>query len=87
MKPRLHPHAADRLEVRGVSEDEVIDAVETGETAPAFFGRTQFKKTFAFNAEWRSRHYATKTVEAYAVYEDGGWLVITTIVKYGGRLP
>jgi hypothetical protein len=29
-----------------------------------------------------ARRYQTKQVEAYAVAEDGDWLVITVVVKY-----
>lgn len=85
MKVRLHQHALDRLLTRGVSEAEVIETVETGESKPANLGRMQFSKTFEFDAVWRDRRYATKTVEAYAVDEEG-WLVITVIVKFGGRI-
>jgi len=30
----------------------------------------------------RCLRYSTKQVEAYAVEEGGGWLVITVLVKY-----
>jgi hypothetical protein len=86
MKSRLHPHASDRLAMRGASEFEVINTVESGEPTPANLGRIRYTKTFHFNAEWRGRQYATKTIEAYAVNEEG-WLVITVIVKFGGRMP
>jgi hypothetical protein len=50
--------------------------------ASARFGRTAFRRNFAFGADWRGRRYQTKQVEAYAVEEDGDWLVITVLVKY-----
>jgi hypothetical protein len=85
VSPRLHAHAATQIAVRGATEAEVIDAVETGETAPARYARTQFRKTFSFNGERAGKRYTTKTVEAYAVNENG-WLVITVLVKFGGRV-
>jgi hypothetical protein len=81
MNVRLHPHAQERVAERGATEEEVIATVREGETFPAKFGRTGFRRNFVFDGEWLGRRYATKQVEAYAVEEDG-WLVITVIVKY-----
>ncbi len=66
MNVRLHPHAAARLIERGATEEEVVNAVETGEKFSAKFGRTGFRRNFAYNGQWRGRHYATKQVEAIA---------------------
>ncbi len=81
MRVRLHPHAFERLVERGATEAEVIACVQDGERFPARFARIGFRRNFAFNAEWRGRHYTTKQIEAYCIEEDG-WLVITVIVKY-----
>jgi len=81
MKVRLHPHASERLAERGASEAEVIASVQEGERFVAKFGRTGFRRNFAFNAEWHGHHYSTKQIEAYCVEEDG-WLVITVIVRF-----
>ena len=81
MQVCLHPHAQSRLAERGATETEVVATVTAGEQFPAKYGRTGFRRNFAFDAEWRGRLYATKQVEAYAVPEDG-WLVITVIVRY-----
>ena len=85
MSVRLHSHAEDRLAGRGATDAEVIATVEGGERFPAKFGRTGFRRNFPLNTEWRGRRYASKQVEAYAVKEGGGWLVITVIVKYFGQ--
>jgi hypothetical protein len=66
---------------RGATEAEVVATVEQGERFPAKFGRTGFRRNFPFGAQWRSRTFATKQVEAYAL-EEQGWLVITVIVRY-----
>ena len=79
---RLHPHARARLAERGVTEAEVINTVETGTRSPAKFGRTRFRLDIPFSAAWRGRQYATKRVDAFAVDDEGGWLVITVIARY-----
>ncbi|MBI5184458.1 MAG: DUF4258 domain-containing protein [Nitrospinae bacterium] len=79
---RIHPHARERLIERGASEQEIISTVETGETFPAKYGRTGFRRNFHFDAAWRGKHYKTKQVEAFAVKENNGWIVITIIVRY-----
>ncbi len=79
---RLHPLALARLAERGAEESEVVLAVEGGERFPAKFGRTGFRRNFPFAATWRGKFYPTKQIEAYAVWEDDGWLVITVVVKY-----
>jgi hypothetical protein len=78
----LHPHARERADERGVSESEVIATVEAGERFPAKFGRTGFRRNFAFNGEWRGKRYGTKQIEAFAVEKGGHWLVITVVVRY-----
>jgi hypothetical protein len=79
---RLHPHARERPAERGATESEVIATVEHGERFAAKYGRAGFRRNFPFEVTWRGRRYATKQVEAYAVDEEGAWLVITVVVKY-----
>ena len=82
MTVRLHTHARERMAERGATEEEVTATVESGERFAARFGRTRFRRNFAFEGEWRGRRYATKQVEVYAVEERDGWLAITAIVRY-----
>ena len=82
MEVRFHPHARERMEERGATEEEVRCAVEEGERFAAKFGRTGFRRNFPFDDEWRGRHYITKQVEAYAAPEHGHWLIITVITRY-----
>lgn len=81
-KVRLHPHARVRLTERGATEDEVTATVKHGESFPAKYGRTGFRRNFPFGGTWRGQTYATKQVEVYAVKEDNTWLVITVITRY-----
>jgi hypothetical protein len=81
MSTRIHPHARQRMAERGATEAEIIAAVEQGEQFPAKFGRTGFRRNFAYEQEWRGRFYRTKQLEVIAVAEDG-WLVLTVVVRY-----
>lgn len=81
MEIRLHTHALERLAERGASEAEVRATLDGGEQFSAKYGRTGFRRNFPFDGEWNGKHYAVKQIEAYAV-EEGGWLVITVIVKF-----
>lgn len=81
MEIRFHPHALERLAERGTTEGEVATTIEAGERFEAKFGRTGFRRNFAFDGEWNGKHYGAKQVEAYTVEEDG-WLVITVVVKF-----
>jgi hypothetical protein len=82
MSVRLHPHAKERLSERGATEEEIIIAIETGETFMAKFGRTGFRRNFAFGGLWKGKVYATKQVEVYAVQEDEDWLAITFVTRF-----
>jgi hypothetical protein len=82
MAIRLHLHARDRMEERGATEEEVRATVEQGESFPAKFGRTGFRRNFRFDQNRYGRHYHTKQIEAYAVQEGTDWLVITVITRY-----
>ncbi len=82
MSVRFHPHARERMEERGATEDEVEITVTQGEQFPAKFDRTGFRRNFPFGSEWRGKYYRTKQVEVYAVREDTEWLVITVITRY-----
>jgi hypothetical protein len=79
---RFHSHALERLSERGATEEEVRTTVLYGESFPAKFGRTGFRRNFHFDSIWRNRHYATKQVEAFAVPEGDDWLVITVVTRY-----
>lgn len=81
MTIKLHPHARDRLQERGATEEEVVATIQHGESFSAKHGRTGFRRNFPIEGEWNGRHFSTKQIEAYAVNE-GDWLVITVIVKF-----
>ena len=59
MNVALHPHAEQRMAVRGAKRDEIIETVLSGELFPAKFDRTGFRKNFNFNDYWNKKLYAT----------------------------
>jgi hypothetical protein len=67
---------------RGATPEEIEATVTGGERFPARFGRTGFRRNFAFGGNWRGRRYRTKQIEAFAVAVGSDWLVITVLVKY-----
>jgi len=67
---------------RGATEEEVEAAIREGERFPAKFGREGFRRNFRFDGTRRGRRYGMKQIEAFAIWENGDWLVISVIVKY-----
>jgi len=82
MEVILHEHIKTRLIERGVSEEEVVLTVLTGESFPVQFGRVAFRRNFVFEDFWKGKYYRTKQVEVYAVRENEDWIGITVISKY-----
>lgn len=82
MRVTLDPHAASRAGERGCTAGEIDATVRDGASFPAKYGRTGFRRAFAGHWLWRGRSFDTKEVEAYAVEQADGWLVITTITRF-----
>lgn len=78
----IEPHARERMAERGATEDEVVATVLGGEAYPAKYGRTSFRRNFAFDGLRRGRRYATKQLEVFAVEEGGRWIVVTVITRF-----
>lgn len=79
---RFHPHALERMEERGATENEVKATIEQGEQFPAKYKRTGFRRNFLFDSNWRGKYYKNKQVEVYAIQEGAAWVVITIITRY-----
>jgi len=79
---RIHTHARDRMQERGVSEEEIIQTITEGESFDAKFGRIGFRRNFIFLGIWKGKRYSAKQIELYAVNEENGWLVISVMAKY-----
>jgi hypothetical protein len=79
---KIHPHALQRSKERGVSKNEIINTVNTGESFPAKYGRIGFRKNYVLNDVWEDNYYSNKQIEVYTVKDGNDYLVITVIVKY-----
>ena len=79
---RLHPHARERMQERGATEEEMQATVAQGEQFPAKFGARAFDATFSLTRNGVDGITCTRQAEAYAVQEGADWLVITVITRY-----
>ena len=82
MRVVLDPHAVGRAADRGCTVEEIEATVSGGERVAAGF-RRQFRGFFT----WRGRQFDTKEIEAYAVEQPDGWLVITVISRFSRGAP
>ena len=79
-------HALEQLADRGASQEEVEEAIGSGEQIPANKGRVAYRKNFPFGAEWQDHLYETKQVMPIVKEEDALLIVVTVYVFYfGGR--
>lgn len=82
MKPiRLSAHARLQLCFRGVTEEEIIEAINSEKWTPAELGRLECSKDFPFGKEWNGKKYAMKRVRPIFV-EEPTEIVIVTIYAY-----
>jgi hypothetical protein len=75
-------HAVEQAELRGVSLDQVREAIRTGEAVPAKKSRIGYRKNFPYGSVWKERYYETKQVLAIAIRENDTILVITVYAFY-----
>lgn len=82
MKPiRFSGHARQQLIRRGVSEEEVAAAVQSGKWEPAAGNRLECRRDFPFDDEWNGKQYQTKQVRPIFV-DEGEEIVIVTVYSY-----
>jgi hypothetical protein len=83
MKPiRLSGHAKENLPYRGVTEDEIIDAIRLASWESASKGRLECRKDFTFGKVWNGKFYQIKQVRPIFVEEIDEIVVITVYVYY-----
>lgn len=88
MKPVIFSrHALEQMPDRGVTQEEVLEALQTGEQVPAKKGRLAFRKNCPFRGTWKGRYYEVKQVMPIVVEESERRVVVTVYVFYfGGAL-
>ena len=79
---QISSHAYEQMEERGVSEEEVIVAVQEGESEIAELGKTMFRKNFQYEKMWRDRYYAIKQVAPVVAIEIDKIVVVTVYAFY-----
>lgn len=82
MKPiRLSGHARSQLPFRGVTEEEIKEAIRSEPWSPVELGRLECRKDFPFGNEWNKKVYATKQVRPIFV-EEMTEIVVVTVYSY-----
>ena len=83
MKPiRLSGHARLQLRFRGVTEDEIREAIENSSWSNAEIGRLECRRDFAFGQDWNGKVYAFKQVRPIFVDEPTEIVVVTVYAYY-----
>ena len=82
LKPiRFSGHARHQLRRRGVTEQEVIEAIRMSHWQPADRGRLECRRDYVYGGEWNCRFYATKQVRPIFV-EEADEIVVVTVYSY-----
>ncbi len=74
-------HAEQWTARRGVTEEEVIEAIRTAEWKPAERGRLECRKNYPYRRRWNDVYYDTKQVRPIFVDETQG-IVVVTVYSY-----
>jgi len=70
------------MEERGATEDEVREAILTGEREAAKRGLSLYRSNFQFQKEWAGEYYAVKQVAPVVDEEPERFVVITVYTFY-----
>jgi hypothetical protein len=76
------PHAREKMLDCGASESEIDMAILTSNAEPARRGRLMFRENFAFNSQWRGKHYAVKQLVPVVAEEADRLVVVAVFVYY-----
>ncbi|MFH0800590.1 MAG: DUF4258 domain-containing protein [Pseudomonadota bacterium] len=75
-------HALGQMDERGISQNEVVEAIRSGEQSPAKKGRLSFRKNFVFEKMWAGRFYRIKQVVPIVIEEKLSLVVVTAFSFY-----
>lgn len=78
---RFSGHARENMGYRGVSEQEVVEAIRTAPWEPAEQRRLECRKNFAYGQVWNGKFYTTKQVRPIFV-EEANEIVVVTVYAY-----
>ena len=83
MSIRIDPHTLSRANERGASEEEIIEALETGVESIGKKGRRIKAKVFPFGGDRNGKTYPQKRIEVVFVVEGTTIITVTVYVFYG----
>jgi hypothetical protein len=75
-------HALQRMKDRGAREEDVVEAICTGEREAARSGRVMFRLNMEFKREWDGVYYHIQQVAPVVVVEDERIVVVTVYTFY-----
>jgi hypothetical protein len=75
-------HARQRMLDRGAREEDVIQAIHTGEREPAQRGLFPFRLNLEYQREWDGKHYAIQQVAPVVAEEPDKMVVVTVYTFY-----
>ena len=75
-------HAREAMEIRGASEAEVIDTIQSGQERPARHPKLGREKVFREGYEYDGRQYPHKELWVYFLEEGNVTIIATVIVGY-----
>ena len=75
-------HARSKLLDRGVSEEEVAEALRIGKREPARRGLWQYRVNLEFHSEWAGRYYGIRQVVPVVAEEEGRYVIVTVYAFY-----
>jgi hypothetical protein len=77
-------HALAQMPDRGLSYEEVEEAIRSGERIAAKRGLVAFRKNFEVRGNWKGRYYEVKQVMPIVAEESGRLVVVTVYAFYFG---
>jgi len=75
-------HALQQMIEPGATDDEVLEAIRSGEQVSAKRGRLGYRKNFQYERLWGGRYYPIKQVLAIVVEEPQTLVVVTVYTFY-----
>jgi hypothetical protein len=79
---RFSRHALQQMAERGAIQEEVLEAIRSGEQVPAKHGRVGYRRNFQYQRLWGGRYYAVKQVLAIVAEEPETLVVVTVYTFY-----